>query len=255
MKEKDIDQLFRDSFGTIDEAPDPKIWDNIAKELSKTPIAEIKRQKSWRVVFQIAALITVVGSLAMIIWNQQQHKIINDTPQLVSYQHPDIKQHSAEPVSTEMIKLNPYSTVTTTRADKYKSNPVNQDQNIISSAAVDILETDEIIDDEFNNQEEFVHELVTIKANEHYIVGTQLEEIKMPQIDDIQHTITTDNIENIDTSEVTERNTVVTTVLNKITENIDVLENKNIRFSADEEGSLRLQIINSIVKNPFNKRK
>lgn len=255
MKEKDIDQLFRDSFGTIDETPSPKIWDNIAKELDSTPVIEIKRQKSWRVYFQIAALITVVGSLAMIIWNQQQHKIINDTPQLVSYQQPEFQKPSAEPVSAEMINLYPYSTATTTRVEKSKSNPVNQDQNIISSAAVDIIEIDEIIDDEFNNQEEFVHGLATIEPNEHYIIGTQLEEIKMPQIEDLQQTITTDNIENFDSSEATERNTVMTTVLNKITENIDVLENKNIRFSADEEGSLRLQIINSIVKNPFNKRK
>ena len=201
-----------------------------------------------------AAVITILLSVSFYLYNQQQPslQIVNNDPvaSIISAPENDediIVQNDELQSDRNTVFLSPENDIK--EAKSISNRHVN---STLQYATTDKIQNP-------NNEETIEEKVVVEQANRHIaLIENELPIVQVTEIEDIQPLIPVE--EETETmyasaESVKKGNNTVTNILNKIAENIEIHDSKNLRFSADEEGSIRVDLINSLVKNRFKKRK
>ena len=254
MKEKELEELFRSRFNTAEETPNPSVWNNIEQALDQTPVVPIrKKNKTWRYASVAAAAVialTIGYTQLTNTFHPEQHTEYAVLPK--STVHPTEDQMSSLMETPKTTAHTPTEVAIASRPTIAALTPAISHTPAPQQVISEVVETLELAEKAPREPHS------AINTQHIQTVPTELSIIQVTEIEDLKPLVPVDEeLESLYASTATSTSTsnVVTTLLNKITENIDVLDSKNLRFSADEEGSIRLDIINSLVKNRFKKRK
>lgn len=253
MKENDIDNLFRETFRHAEESPRADLWQNIEKELvaSAEPIKLSKKKSIWYSIAAAAVLLLAFG-VGLKLMQQTNDIEVKSTSEALMVNLP--------PVSTQdQEEKNKVQTVDKTQTSLQQDN----NHNIIVANKTKR-------NTEVPSQDQFEEERI-VSTIEYQLEGESLEitnfsplrtlELQIHQvteIEDIKPLIEPEEeMESMlaSTDNQAENKNVVTTILNTITDKITINEKNSISFSADDEGSFKINIINSIAKNRNKKRR
>lgn len=251
MKEKEFDKFFRDNLIDIEETPSPQIWNKIEQELNNTPVVSIRKKKSIWFYTSSAAAILLALSFSYMFLNQSNEidktKTIAHNSSFEQNQIVEPKLKTTESLLHEStVTLENKNVLVSSNTDKKTHQP--HIENIVTEEKIE--KENHVISEKLFAKTELNSQVTESKLTELTVINvTEIEDIKpLVQLDEEVESMYANN------SNSKTNSNVVLSVLNKISENIDVLDN-NIRFSADEEGSVRVDLINSLVKNRFKKRK
>lgn len=249
MEEKDLDKIFREAFNEAEETPSSKVWTNIKEGIlmkEEPTILPSKRRIYWPYAAAAVLLITIGGYWAISVNTKKE--FLNASSE-TTVPHPKTEIQVEESPQKEIgISPNHYD-----RKMPEKENTktivkkkVNENKNTIEP------------------QRELI-QLEKLPESKLALISLELENKndKLPsvrqvtEIDDIKPLIEFDDEPEsmLASSDKNENKNIISTVLNKISENLDSPNNKGIRFVVDEEGSFGINIINSIAKNRNKKRK
>lgn len=256
MKEEDIDRLFREAFHEAEETPNRNVWQRIERQLDeskKKPVRLPFRKQTWIRYAGAAILLlgTTFGLLKLNYKGDTQSVYRNET---IIAQKQESKEKSLRMQHPESIEQEQLDT------NKDKQEKI-QNANIAVAIQSQRLEEQESydrvnVDLKIGDLAESKPKLLSLKGvEEGYTSSIPVHQVT--EIEDIKPLINLDEeTESMyaQTPHETVNKTVVTSILNTISEKIEVSTTKDIRFRADEEGSFRIDILNSLVKNR-NKKK
>lgn len=251
MESKDVDKLFRDAFEHAEETPSPSVWSNIEKELAQEKKV-IPFHKKYRAQLSIAAMFLLFFGVG-----------------LSFYMSPvDIQTEKIDELLSSMEKENNESRTTSSSSNSVESNievkiekqspkPSNnsmlayKNDNEAKEVVVTkqkVLPTDEVAQQRTEHLEK-ENIIATVDVE---IVSPKLdyeELVSLPTIkEDVQNPVA------FSTTKEEVKSSIITRVLNGITKNIitksiDIDEKREIEFKNDEEGSITINILNSLAKN------
>jgi hypothetical protein len=262
MENKDLDKLFHDTFNDAEQTPNDQVWQNIEAALDKQKqnIVPLQRKKgfSW---WSYAAAASVLVTLGIVFWTveiaedstKQQRQIAmqpsaNETTVWQGEQHEEvptavIKGPEQEYSIAEQTQTNIVATTT---------QPKEMPAPSIHPAEKKTIPTldREGIESTVPNTDRPLATVHMVSTPPTYKV-TEVEDIK-PLIEPEEE------VESMYASTSTKgqgKTTILTSLLNRISENVEISDTKEIRFSADEEGSLRVDVLNSLARNRNKKRR
>lgn len=257
MKENDIDRLFREAFQEAEETPSKHVWEQIEKQLEEDDnIVRMPSKRKFRIISAAAAIVIFMGSLAFF-------KIYYSNQNEIEYvQVNTLKNHPSEnkgPNITETTVSPHRNTIEIVENENRTSAITNPGgQHIIENKKPDVKKDENITKLKLVQLEEIKPYIARIETSSEMSTPqapirqvTEVEDIK-PLIEPEEET---ESMLAQVSPVVSNNKNIVTSILNTISENIEVGDSKEIRFRADEEGSLRIDILNSLVKNRNKKRK
>lgn len=256
MKEEDIDRLFREAFHEAEETPNQNVWQRIERELEESQKKTIRfplRKQPW-IRYAAAAILILVAAFGLLKISYRSDTQSPDRSETIVAQNQENKekkttiQHS-ENLEQVQITSNKEKGETIQSADIALAV---QPQRVEKQKSYDRVNVDLKIGDLEESKPKLlnlkeVQEVYTSNIPVHQV--TEIEDIK-PLIDLDEET---ESMYAHAPHEAANKN-VVTSILNTISEKIEVSTTKDIRFRADDEGSFRIDILNSLVKNR-NKKK
>ncbi|MCA5006032.1 hypothetical protein [Sphingobacterium bovistauri] len=251
MESQDLDKLFRDAFEQAEETPSACVWQGIEQELAQEKKI-IPFYSKYRTQLSIAATFLVFFGIGLTFYK-------NSTPSgkekieevLTSIEQPTessdkktenpVFEKELPTIESEKLITNNSEEILVTNSDvqpKSQDNSVSKNQQ--DDDSFEIEEKQEIIEQD---------QILTAVDVDIKITQPQYENIRTiePISNDLQNSFAfTAPKEEVKTS-------IVTRVLNGITKNIltkgiDIQENKEIEFKNDDEGSITLNIFNSLAK-------
>jgi len=270
MENKDIDKLFRQAFEDAEQEVNPDIWQNIENELDK----EVKKTtsilfKAYRRIGYAAAVFIVLGISFFFLKDKPKEQIVAE--QLTAGQD-DILAQTTPVVAEELIsqkdtladtavldKIENAIAVKTSRKTDFnvaKSVPHSQQNNNSAASSVST-----------ENREELPIAVVpdlsidkgTIQENPAKLSQSDIPTRQVTEIEPIKPLVVFEEEEEsmyaANEASANKENTVITTILNKLSENIDLKSKKEVRFKSDDEGSIFINLVNPLAKNPNKKRK
>ncbi|WP_164122467.1 MULTISPECIES: hypothetical protein [Sphingobacterium] len=257
MKEEDIDRLFREAFHEAEETPNQNVWQRIERELDESKKKTVRlpwRKQIW-VRYVAAAILLLAATFGLLKLSYKSDTQSPDGSETIvakkqeNNQKYTTIQHSE---NTEQVQI---------ATDKNKEEKIHrtdivlaiQPQRVEKQKSYDRVNVDLKIGDLEESKPKLlnlkeVQEVYTSNIPVHQVI--EIEDIK-PLIDLDEET---ESMYAQAPHETANKN-VVTSILNTISEKIEVSTTKDIRFRADEEGSLRIDILNSFVKNRNKKNK
>ncbi len=260
MNDEQLDKLFQDELRQRETSPNADTWAKIAATLDQERKVIPFWQKSW---VRYAAAVAVVLSVS--IWAVQHAE---NTQQKQQTARQDFTPKTPIPVQPPVDNVTSDQNGATEGkiAQVEKVAPSEKPRNAKLVAALRGTEVSS------TNRTTAVHDKPTLartsvsslpdlsvaklQTNEQAYSDEKLKRHQVVEIDPIQPLI--ENPEEEETMLAAQSpNSVglVPGLLNKISEVVNPDENKTIHFSNDEEGSLRIDIFNSLVKNRNRKRK
>lgn len=250
MESKDLDKLFQDAFEHAEETPSNRVWEGIEQELTKEKRV-IPFYIKYRTQISIAATFLLFFGVGLTFYkkpisstNQQIEEVLNAMEKQTV--QPKTNANESKIERSVESPTNTLSTIveTPTLANTSIEQPIMKEISVQVDNSVNytqkIPQKEEIVDIESN--------LTSVYADVE-ISQPYFEEVKNldPITNDTQPTFAyTAPKEEIKSS-------IVTRVLNGITKNIitksiDIQENKEIEFRNDDEGSISLNIFNSLAR-------
>ncbi|TDS13915.1 hypothetical protein [Sphingobacterium paludis] len=256
MKDDQLDKLFRDRLNDLKVPPSEDIWARIDAELGTTHQALPFWKQSW---LRYAAAAVLALSFAALFYNSSDNEIENTvaTP-IAEMQQPNSvqpieKQTPKQPLTQQDDKLAYMEKADTAPETAVKKKPSRLTEVALAKA------------DESRESEKLAVELPNVKvamvevAPIDSLKSATLMSHKVVEIEPIQPLI--DNPEEEESMFASAPATpvaqkgLVAGLLNKISEVVNPDDSKTIHFSNDEEGSLRVDIFNSLVKTRKKHRK
>jgi len=248
MESKDLDKLFQDAFEHAEETPNNRVWEGIEQELTKEKKV-VPFYSKYRTQLSIAATFLLFFGVGLTFYKKpipSGNKQIEEMLNAMEKQNVQRNTNESEIERNVETPTNSLSTIvkTPTLANSSEEQPikkeVSEEENNSVNYVQEILKKEEIVGIESN--------LASVDADIE-ISQPYFEEVKNldPITNDAQPTFAyTAPQEEIKSS-------IVTRVLNGITKNIltksiDIQENKEIEFRNDEEGSISLNIFNSLAR-------
>lgn len=255
MKDEQFDKFFRDAAAEQEAAPSPKTWAAIEVALVPKVPALIKR--SWVKLTSAAAAVLLIGIGYMFYANQSSRpyeRIVHSSRKAPSVQksaiphtHPsEYETPGSAPITQKRSAENqrpaiePLPLETAARENKTSRTmtPVIQQKQVTIPAAAELAFAELAFDNQPTDAPK--------KINTYGVV----------EITPIQPLIESPEQEDILLAESKgEGNKIIPAILNKISDVINLDDNKIIRFSHDEEGSFQLDVSTSYVKSRFKKRR
>lgn len=248
MEDKDLDQLFREAFNEAQETPSSKVWTNIDANLTEAkPIISIQTRRNYWSYAAAAVLLIALGSYWGISLNNKKEITAPVSEQTITKSTTEIQQIenlksdinvSPNHYDRKIVETMSHKSIIRKKESDHKQTNVSQRTLIQIEAIPESKLTLSSL--ELNTKK---HELPSIRQ------VTEIDDIKpLIEFDEEPETM-------LASSNKDENKNIISTVLNKISENLDPQDNKGIRFVVDEEGSFGINIINSIAKNRNKKRK
>lgn len=245
MKNEEIDKLFRDHIDKLDIQPSADIWNKIEADLDEQKIVPIKKKIKWlKPLVSIAATLICIGIFSLLVMKQsastvETTNIVNrkkDTATQKEQKEPveDLIETKEEPVRFA-VKTVPEKTQDTQTDYQIKSMPPKIAQINEAVALKKLKITAEqpmlvVVD----SQAQIAHamEYIPIKP---IIENPDEEESMMASISE-------------------SKQNVVTKVLNILSKTINQGNGSEVQFSNDDEGTLQIDLLNSLVKNKKRKK-
>lgn len=255
MENKDIDKLFRDSFNNAEATPSPDLWQRIETQLNQEEkiVSLPKRKFAWLPYASAAAILLIIGGALLF------HKKEIATPDtLASHEKSGtIVENNTTPTATGSIKEykqnEPVKTVghSTSNVQLAVTKRPKATKETTTLKRLESIKNIEIQEEEVSTPQ--LTELAVVKPVE---TGTY----QVVEIEDLKPLIEPEEDQSsmlaaVETETNKGSNTIITSLLNAITNNIDTEKAKEIRFSADEEGSIRINLLNSFTRNRNKNRR
>lgn len=248
MKEKDIDRLFRDTFYEAEETPDKSIWQRIEKQLDeeKNVVHLPQRRQTW--ISYAAAAILILGATLAII----KLDYVPENRPLAHVKPSPIFEQPTDHGTSKVVQVN--QTEHTSNKPEITVASHDQRQHIRKQDHTDRVHVELLTHDL-----EEIKPILALPETPSLAITSDVPVYQVTEIEDIKPLIEPEEeMESMyaqTTPATPAGKNIVTSILNTISENIEVSNTKDIRFRADEEGSLRIDILNSLVKNRNKKRK
>lgn len=241
MNDKQLDKLFRDSLEHAEATPPDGIWKNIDAQLGKRRNTPLKRMYSWRGAAAIA-LCMLTGLLCYRVL-QPEHEIQTARVGHIERPHNDT-QPITDPAENSQTEQLPQPQATTVlQRPSLPPPPKKRNAPVGKSPGSEPLRLSELA---------LASLSLSDKADS---VPARLPTHRVVEVGPIQPLV--ENPEEEDAmlagSRPPERG-LVTTLLNKVTEIVNPDDSKTIHFSKDDEGSFRVDIYHSLVKNKRKRR-
>lgn len=259
MENKDFDKLFRDAFEAAEATPSDRVWQGIEATLEqeKEKIVPMAKRRPYHWAYYATAA-SVLLALGVVIWTMQSTKDINFSGTEIAMQEPKhstettegVKLEAVEPIAPKIIdQPSPDALQVTTVSEVHLGK-----SPVMTAAEPPLTELPKL---ELQGiQEAAPSNLQTLASLK---IGTELPTYRVTEIEEIKPLIESEEeMESMYANVTTDpynRNTIVTSLLNTISENVETNNNREIRFRADEEGSIRIDIINTLVKNRNKKKR
>ncbi|WP_140937869.1 hypothetical protein [Sphingobacterium lumbrici] len=266
MEEKDIDNLFRDAFEQAESNPPSDMWKRIEAELDKENNSIILSKKDKFSLFKYAAaavLLLGVG-VAVYVLNQEKARLTNNSnpkqtekKEIASIPETTKKEIKVAQASTsEEQNIKPLKKVVAQAVPNKKELPAKQ----VSAQNAATRKTQDNVENVYTPEktEEKSFQIATHDVNvPNKDISSQTPVRQVTDVEQLKPLIDPEEeVNNMYASQPVENNnTIVTNILNAISENIEISTKKDIRFRSDDEGSIRIDFINSLVKNRIKKRK
>lgn len=261
MKEQDIDSLFRDAFHEAEEKPSKNVWEQIEKKLDEleTPAPLLSnRRYAWLKYAAAAILFLGAGIFLAKIKHSNENQSFDQRETVIAQLPTNILETTTDNKNTPYIETKLENT-------KHKKNKQNARARLASTSQLSQLNV-KSKEKELNNRVQQRLDIADLEETKpgsidliqfSHSIATTHPIYQVTEIEDIKPLIDlNDEMESMyaqSPHDNTNKN-IVTSLLNSITEKIEVSTTKDIRFRADEEGSFRIDILNSLVKNR-NKKK
>lgn len=245
MKNEDIDKLFRDHFDKLDIQPSADIWNKIEADLDEQKIVPIKKKTKWLIpLISIAATLICIGIFSLLVM-EQSTSIIETTNIVIRKQdrvgHEEQKEPVEDPIEAKeepirfAVKALPEETQDTRNGYQITSVDPKVSQVDEQVALKKLKLTAEqpmlvVVD----SQAQIAHamEYIPIKP----IIENPEEE------------------ESMMASTSASKQNVVTKVLNILSKTINQGNGSEVQFSNDDEGTLQIDLLNTLVKNKKRKK-
>lgn len=250
MESKDLDKLFKDAFEHAEETPSHRVWEGIEQELAKEKKI-IPFYIKYRAQLSIAATLLLFFAVGLTFFKKpipSGHEKIDEVLSVIEKQtvQPDLNTSESEIESTVET---PTKNLTKTIEKQSLAN-ISEETPIKETPSVVIVNSEDYTNE--NSPKEEILQLENIVAS----VSVDIE-VNQPLIEEAK-TLDPMNSDIQSSFAFTEpqeetKSSIVTRVLNGITKNIltksiDIQENKEIEFRNDEEGSISLNIFNSLAR-------
>lgn len=258
MNEKDIDKLFSEAFKEAESSPPSDLWEKIEMQLP-TEKKEVPILKRYRfAIASIAAAAVIVMGVALVLYTNKDIK----TDLLATKAPAKVQLEVSSSTKLAPLEIIPRVRDTSTVAKKAKptlalagtkkKSPDISKSPVVKPTAYKNMELS--MEQEPEKENAYAHLSNEIEKEQ---MITEIPVHQVTEIEPIKPLIEPE--EDLESMYATQapvvHKTVVTTLLNVISENIEVSTKKDIRFRADDEGSIRIDFINTIVKNRTKKRK
>lgn len=269
MEEKDIDKLFRDAFEQAESNPPSDMWKRIEAELDKEDnIVIFCKKNKFSFLKYVAAAVLLLSMGIAVYLNQGKENI-----RLTDNSNPkQIEKIEIAPIPETTENEKDTKIVQTSTAEEQNIKPLKKvlaqatlNQKEVSAKQVSAQHTvTRKTQDDVENvyiAEETDEKSFQIATHDVEVpnkdVSSQIPVRQVTEVEQLKPLIEPEEeIDNMYASQPAEKNnTVVTNILNAISENIEISAKKDVRFRSDDEGSIRIDFINSLVKNRIKKRK
>lgn len=255
MNDEQLDKLFQDQFNNMERSPDDDVWKKIALDLDSDEKRIIPIwKKSW---VRYAAAIVLIGGVS--IWavrnideqtveksahiarQTQQPEAAEDVTEKVQTNELDnaLPTKTAEQKEERIAMITPVERKTQKEGIKDDGIEKRQDHRMrirVQLPEVKLVAFKSVTTENFNNDKLKTHQVVEIDPIQPLIENPEEEETMLA-------------------ARPSHGTGLVSGLLNKISDVVNPDDSKTIHFSNDEEGSLRIDIFNSLVKNRTKKRK
>lgn len=252
MNDEQLDKLFKDEFSKLEMTPDEGTWESIAADLDKQKIIVPLWRRNWVRYAAVVLLTAGVGTWAVRYYNQGQQPTpserVASVPEKVIVQRPTEYQLPAA-TSAPLQRSD--------KTDKRLLTALPQHPNVSQQQQTVVAKRHE--EPVTHRNTVYLHEVETAALTRTTADGFSNERLRthrVVEIDPIQPLIENPEEEEMMlASRPSSGAGLVPGLLNKISEVVNPDDNKTIHFSKDEEGSLRIDIFNTLVKNRNRKRK
>lgn len=257
MENKEIDKLFKEALEAAEATPNDKVWQGIeaALDQEKENIVPIARQRKLHWTYYAAAA-SVLLALGVVVWTIQYAENVHPKDTSLAQHVPtqpvqtpeDIAPGTSLSSATEIIgQPTPETvqehTVSYTHAIE-KPTPATSEPRVTELPKLEMRGIQEAGSDRLQS-------LATLNAT------TELPTYRVTEIEEIKPLIEPEEeMESMyAASDPYNKSTIVTSLLNSISENMESNSGREVRFRADEEGSIRIDFLNSLVKNRNKKKR
>lgn len=268
MKDQDLDKMFSDSLKDQEATPPASVWQGIESKLDETKVIPMKPKLNWQ-VWAIAACLLIALGIGL---NLPVRILTNETvqPQLASK---EVNQVEKLP-NADQLKLELPSTTIIQPVEKLisqrKESVLAESKNPTAESTIAIVKTiaktdeeklDRLADSgnrlalsEMKKSYEKIapaSEMEVINAIELNEIDQNKVELSAIEVAPIQPLVNIIENEDVMYAEVKQqpkkKQTIFTNILNNIAENINP-SNKTVKFSSDDEGTIKVGLFNSIAK-------
>jgi len=246
MNDKELDKLFKDQLENLSVSPQEDLWQKIEQQLDERKVVRLHRLGWVRNAAMLVACLGVTAVLYLLMPRQEDVRIVSRTPL-------KIEDKQAETVN---LKRNERTAAIKTQVDF----PHAEDKRAL--ALVQATQSRPTAKRQVAMSTERSAHLVKLDAamvtltKSDNIDAAILPTQRVVEVDPIQPLI--ENPEEEETMLASSGNSdmgLIPNLLNRISDVLNPSENKTIQFNHDEEGSLQLDIVNSLVKNRNKKRR
>jgi len=250
MESKDLDKLFKDAFEHAEEAPSNRVWEGIEQKLAKEKKV-IPFYVKYRAQLSIAAILLLFFGVGLTFYKMPNPSGHEKTEEVLSAMEKQTVQPNSNTTESEKKSIVETPTNNLGKPVEKQSLASISKEIQIKETSAEVIGNSENYINENSQKEEIVH-LENIVAS----VSADIE-INQPFIEEVK---TLEPINSgvqpsyaLTTQQEEAKSSIVTRVLNGITKNIitksiDIQENKEIEFRNDEEGSISLNIYNSLAR-------
>lgn len=249
MNDKELDELFKEQLSNHTARPREDIWHQIEGQLEQEKVIPVKKV-SW--VGYAAMAIGCLGLIALL------YIIMQSTPA------GDIPTIAQNEVSTTPTNTAQESSIPVQPVDPVIKGHTEQSEQEVTKIQASVQSASRLKQKNPVSKPEERHlELVELKpagVSPSLTAGLNIDD-KAPQ----EYAVSVPPIAPLIDSPETEESMlasnrkpaegIVPGILNKISDALNPTDNTTIQFSKDEEGFLRLDIVNSLVKNRSKKRR
>ena len=250
MESKDLDKLFQDAFEHAEEAPSNRVWEGIEQELAKEKKV-IPFYIKYKAQLSIAATLLLFFGVGLTFYKKPIPSGNEKIEEVLSAMEKQTVQPNSNTTESEKKSIVETPTNNLGKTVEKQSLASISEEIQIKETSAEVISNSENYINVNSQKEEIVHleNIVASVSADIEINQPFIEEVKTlePINSDVQpsYALTTPQEET--------KSSIVTRVLNGITKNIitksiDIQENKEIEFRNDEEGSISLNIFNSLAR-------
>lgn len=255
MKDQELDRLFSEGLKDQEIPAPASVWDHIEEQLDAEKIQPIKRKNRLYIWTVAASIVLAIGIASTLFLSKEgeQEQIVqeltqqSDAPEKIEDPLPnaEAEQNNDKPVELLIAKKPVVKQKTFAKNNKEEEKEIrkefSQPEQRIAKASI-VAEKD--------HTEPSKEMLLLTKVDLHELAVSELE-LNTAEVAPIQPLVNIIEQEEVMYAEAKaepkKKQTIFTTILNTLTQNLNPLD-KTVKFSSDEEGSLKIDLHNSIAK-------